>query len=354
MKTSLNPEEHQTIWEEIMRSPLDPDPEDKSATLRRLVPVIVASVVGLTLGYVLAGSAGGTDAGPELVAPASTTSTSPPPPPDPIFPPGYTATTEVGIKPLAAFIIDEDLFIVANSATRSDLDPVETNEFHIAEWILAGDGVENMASRAIQSDLAPGVRLVEFPGVASLPNSIPELLVREATEMVVRSGCNGCAATSVDMAEGEVSLGNPAIPYRHPEPLLVPVGNGINLSIDELHIAEEWGFAEWRVIDENDARVRVSLIVAFEGTDDPATVDTDPTALVPANRLGPNQQNPLAGSPGPFTRRGTQQLDRVGEILSEDNYPEGILLRWSVEWQHPVGDPVSLLIADIPDLGSFE
>jgi hypothetical protein len=253
---------------------------------------------------------------------------------------------------LAVFNRDDNLYVIVNSATRSDMDRKTTSEFHIAEWTLAGDGIEHIASRAIKSDFAPGVQLVEFPGVAALPASVPELRARQATDMVVRSGCNGCAATSVDMADGEMPIDGLDLPYSLTDPIFVPVGTGITVAIHSLEFGEEWGYAAWHVLDENDARLRVSLIIVFEGTDDPATEDVDPTLLVPASFQGLNQQNPIGRSPDPFTRAGSTSLDRVGEIMSADNQPDQILLRWSVEWQHPVGEPISLPLDDVADLGS--
>lgn len=334
-----------------MRSPLEPDPDD--APRRRWIPVAVSVVLGLVVGYVLGGSS--SDPPEEDAALESTTvATATPVEPDPIFPRGYTETNGVAVRPLASYEGGGNLYVVVSSATRSDLDRTMTNEFHVAEWILAGDGVDSAASRAIHSDFAPGIRLIEFPNITSVPISGAELQAREATEMVVRSGCNGCAATSVDMAQGEVVLDGAVLPYRNSEPLLVSVGSGINLSIDELHAAQEWGFAAWHLLEGSDARARVSLFVVFEGTDDPATDDDDPTMLIPSHEFGPNQQNAVAGNPGPFIKSGVQQLDRLGEILSLDNQPDRIVLRWNVEWQHPVGEPLSIAIDDLADLASLD
>lgn len=339
------------IWDELMRSPLDPDPSESSRWVDVVVPVALAIVVGLWLGVVVAN--GSTNASPTFAVESSTTSTTAPPPPEPIVPAGYAQTGSVGLKALAAFKRGDNLYLVVNSSTRSDLDRVETNEFHVAEWVLAGDGIEMTATRAIDSALAPGVRLVEFTGVNGIPVSVPELRVRQATEMVVRSGCNGCAATSVDSAAGEIALDGSGLPYSIDEPLIITVGTGINLVLDSLEITDEWGFAEWRVVDDNDARLRVNLVVVFEGTDDPATEQLDPTLLVPLHYIGPSQQNPVAANPEPFSRDGSVRLDRVGEIMTEQNRPEQIILQWDVEWQHPVGDPITLPLDAVVDLGSI-
>ncbi len=353
MSTPATPEQDAAFWEEIMRSPLDPDPDENRPSYLWLPAIIAAAVVGLLLGLALGGPNQATPAASDGEE-STTTTSDPPPPPDPILPPGYAGSDEVGLRPLASYTDGGSLYLIVSSATRSDLDRTEIGELHIADWTMAGDGVENVASRAIQSNLAPGVRLVEFPGVAALPLSDPELLVREATEMTVRTSCNGCAATSVDRAEGEVVLEDAVLPYSSLEPLVIEVGSGIQLSIDEVIATDEWGFATWHLVDDTEARTRVSLVIAFEGTDDPASEEVDPTLLVPARLMGPTPQNAIAGEPGAFTRNGSEQLDRVGEILSDENRPEQIVLRWVVEWQRPVGDPVLLSLEDTADLGSTE
>ena len=338
------------VWDELMRSPLDPDPDESSGWLDALVPIALAIMFGLGLGLVLTN--GSADSTTTLAVQPSTTSTTAPLPPEPIVPAGYAEAGDIGLKALATFNRGDDLYLIVNSSTRSDLDRVETNEFHVAEWVLAGDGIEVVASRALDAAIAPGVRLVEFPGVNGLPISVPELRVRQATEMVVRTGCNGCGATSVDNATGEIVLDGFDLPYSIAEPVMIPVGTGISVVLDTLEITDEWGFAEWRVVADDDARLRVNLVVTFEGTDDPATEELDPTLLVPLHYFGPSQQNVVAANPEPFARSGSIRLDRAGEIMTEQNRPEQIVLQWDVEWQHPVGDPITLPLDGVIDLGS--
>jgi hypothetical protein len=343
----------ESIWDEIMRSPLEPDPDERRGLVATVAPMVLAIVVGLGLGFVLGGEGKAVSAATVAVA-STTTSTSEPPPPDPVVPDGYVDAEGVGLRALATFNRDDSLYVVVNSAARSDQDPLETGEFHVAEWVLAGDGIERTAFRAIESDFAPGVRLVEFPGVTALPVSVPELRIRQATDMVARTGCDGCGAFSADATDGVVPLDGVAPPFSLGEPLLIPVGLGINLSIDELDLGDEWGYARWHVLDQNDARLRVTLTVVFEGTDDPATEDVDATMLVSSAFRGANQQNPVTPNPDPFTREGTLSLDRVGEILTADNQPAGMVLHWGVEWQHPVGDPITLPLENVTDLGSID
>jgi hypothetical protein len=342
----------ETIWDELMRSPLDPDPDDEGNILGALVAVGLAAVIGVVLGLTVGG--GETTPAPTLAIEATTTSTTEPPPVAPIVPSGYTEIDGIGISALASFSRDGNLYIVVNSTARSDQDRSDTDELHIAEWVLAGDGVEVTASRAFQTELTPGVRLVEFPGISSLPVAAPELLVRRATEMEVRSGCDGCAATSVDSVDGEIAFDGLERPYAITEPLVVAIGRGIVLSIDELQITDEWGYAAWHAVDETNATLRVSLIISFEGTDDPATEEVDPTLLVPPHLLGFGPGQTVHGNPDPFSRSGWMGLDRTGEIITSDNQPERIVLRWAVEWQHPVGEQIALPLDNITDLRTID
>ena len=130
------------------------------------------------------------------------------------------------------------------------------------------------------------------------------------------------------------------------------MGTGIALSLDQLQLSNEWGYAEWHAIDTNDARLRVALTVVLEGTDDPATDAVDPTQLVSFLRHNVSQQNPVAANPDPFARTGSVRLDRIGEIITALNKPEQLILHWHVEWQHPVGNQITLPLDSIVDLGS--
>ena len=337
------------IWDEIMRSPLDPDPDEPERRLGALGLIPLAAAMGIVVGFLVGN---GEDPPPPSAAPMTTT-TAAPAAPDPVVPRGYVETEGVGLKAVAVFSTDDDLYLVVNTAIRNDLDRTDTNEFHVAEWVLVGDGIELSARRALQSSFSPGVRLVHFEGITELPVSLPRLLARKATEMTVRAGCNGCGAVSVDLAEGELLLDGLELPLTVETPLLIPVGTGITLSIDALQVAEEWGHLEWHVIDDNDARLRVSATIEFAGTDDPGTDDVDPTLLVPPHLVGVNPQNPVSSNAGPFARHGVVRLDRLGEILTADNQPEQIVLRWSIVWQHPVGEPSEIPLVDINDLGAL-
>ncbi len=344
----------ESIWEELARSPLDPDPSESPSPLDWIIPVAIAGIAGLLIGVFVLGSNRADTTTTTVEAATTTTTTTQPPEPDPEVPTGYVDIDGVGLSAVAAYSRGDNLYVVVNEATRSDHDPIETNSFHSSDWVLAGDGVELTATRAIESTLAPGVKAIEFAGVAALPESEPSLVVRQASAMVVRTGCQGCGAQSVAEASGEVALEGLDRPFALSEPLLIDIGSGITLAIDHLEFTDEWGYAQWHVADENQARIRADIRVVFEGTDDPAFDGENPTQLIPENLFGSSQQNPTTANPQSFTRAGSLVLDRVGELISDVNSPTGLLLTWSVEWQHPVGEPITLSLANITDLGTIE
>ncbi len=345
----------ESIWEELARSPLDPDPTEESTILAKLVPLGIAVVAGLLLGlFVLGGGDGHAETTTTVVAITTSSTTTILPDPDPEVPQGYVDVAGVGITAVAAYSRGGNLYVVVNEATRSDRTPQETGGFHASHWALQGDGIEISAARAIESSLAPGVKVIEFPGVTSLPAADPNLIVRQASEMVVRTGCQGCGASSSNEASGEVALEGLERPYELAEPLMIDVGGAITMSVDHLQFTDDWGYVEWHIIDENDGRVRADIRIIFAGTDDPAVEGTNPTQLIPENRFRASQQNPTMANPQSFTRDGELLLDRVGELISAENVPTMLLLQWTVEWQHPIGEPISLSLADITDHGIID
>ena len=75
---------------------------------------------------------------------------------------------------------------------------------------------------------------------------------------------------------------------------------------------------------------------------------------MPVHLFGTSQQNPAPANPQSFTRNGTLQLERVGELIAEENQPGSLVLSWSVEWQHPVGEQVELPVGEDIYLGTVD
>ncbi len=342
----------ESIWEELARSPLDPDPNERPMRFPPVIAFVAAAVAGLAIGAFALGK-GGTAETTTTVAAATTTTTAAPDP-SPEVPDGYIDADGVGLRPVAAFSRDGNLYVIVNESVRSDLVPADTGSFHSADWVLTGDGRDVRATRSIESALAPGMTTVEFADVTSIPGSDPALIVRRGTEMVARTGCQGCGAISVNEAAGEFLLEGIDRPYLLQEPVLIDVGGGLTVSVDTLEFTDEWGWIEWHVIDENEGRIRADIRVVFDGTDDPALDGVNPTQLIAESLFQSSQQNPAMANPQAFTRSGAQLLDRVGELISEENAATALLLRWSIEWQHPVGEEIVVPIDTIADLGIID
>lgn len=343
-----------TTWDELLRSPLDPDPNKKTLSLGWFLPTVLAVLAGLAVGFLLGETGSGASVPTSIGTLNLTTTVTTPPIPDPILPAGYTDVGAVGLKAVASYSDGESLLVVITQAVRSDKNTAETDSLHFAKWTLVGDGYDLDAVRSISSIVAPGTRTVVFPGLNAIPSANPHLVVRQATPMQARTGCNGCAAVSQDINSGEVALEQLTRPLAINNPLLINVGDGITLSLDELNITDEWGYSKWHLIDNNDAIARVSLVVRFDGTDDPAVNGSNPTRLVPAHLFGISQQRPLTTNPESFVRSGSVSLDRIGEPISEENQPGLLVLEWTVEWQHPVGDPITIPLSDLTDFGIID
>jgi hypothetical protein len=341
------------IWEELMRSPLDPDPGDEVPFSAQLALVALLVVSGFVVGRVIFARSDDVRPADRPVATATTTAdTTPAAEPDPIFPDGYVDVDGIGIVPIAVFSRDGNLYVVVNEATRSDQEPADTDGFHDGDWVLAGDERTVTATRAIRSPLAPGVMTIEFTGISELPSVGASLIVRRGTEMAVRAGCQGCAAVSTHEASGDITLDGLEIPYELDSPMLIDAGSGIVFSVDQLEFTDEWGYAEWHIVGDNEQRLRTQLRVVFEGTDDPDVAGTQTTQLVPVNLITTYQQNPTTANTEPFTRSGFSLLDRAGNLLNGDNKPTSLALSWSIEWLAPVGAPVALPLSAVVNLGA--
>lgn len=342
------------LWDELLRSPLDPDPNALPSQVPGVVLVVVAAVVGLALGLTAFPHDNAADVTPSTATPTTTTTTTLLPDPDPIVSPGYVDVDGLAFRPAVAYVREGNLYLVVSQTTRSDLNATETRAFHAADWTLDLEGRQVVATREITSPMAPGFVTLEFAGESDIPEPSARILVRRASEMVVRTGCQGCAAVSAHEAHGEIVLPSVARPFTLDAPMLIEVGPDITLAIDRLEFTDEWGYGEWHVINENAARIRPELRVTFTGTDDPAIEGTQPTQLIPTHMLGTNQQSPTTANSQPFARSGTVELDRRGELVSEANAPSSLVLEWTVEWIHPLGEPVELTIDGTADLGVLE
>ena len=141
------------LWEELVRSPLDPDPNEVPRSLPWFVPIAIAGLGGLLVGFI--GFGGADDpptSAPPTTIPATTLAVEEP---DPVVPDGYVEVSGVGLRALASYSSNGNLYIVLNEAARSDLDPTETGSFHGAVWELEGDGTSVTASQSLRSRRVP-------------------------------------------------------------------------------------------------------------------------------------------------------------------------------------------------------
>ncbi len=342
-----------TLWEELLRSPLDPDREPGRRTPRtaQLATLFILAIVGFMAGrLVFAGR--DENASSALDDSSLTTSvTSPPATAGPILPPGFTEIDGVGIAPIATYSRSGNLYVIIAQAVRSDESAPETDAFHAGSWSLSGPGGQVAATRSIETSLAPGIQTLEFPGITTMPADA-RLNVRPGTEMVVPPDCQDCGVASVNEISGDVPLEGTQLPYDLASPLLIDAGSGITVSIDQLEFTGDWGTAAWHVVADGEVGVRLDLVVTFVGT---ATDDEETDTSLISTRLTPvNPQNPTVANTQPFSRAGATTFDRIGGLISGENPPTELLLHWDVQWEAPVGASVAVPAAGILDLGAVD
>ena len=326
-------------WDELVRSPLEPDTEEAPRSpASAWVVVLIAAIVGFSVGAVV-GIDGGSGQ-PEAVGLSGTATTARPVAPDPVAPSGYVPVGETSLGVIGSFGADEHTYVIVGEAALSSAEPGATPAFGAGRWALVDgdDAIETAVE--IVDPIAPGMRLLDFPLDESASDG--SLVVWQGTAIETRDGCSGCGSWSIDRADGDSLVEVSGLPTVIPGMLTVELGQGLELQIGDLTAAAEWGYTEWVLTGDTAATARVAVEVTFVGTDDPSAAGDNPTRLVPYDRA-PIQYG--VGHPRtapPFARAGSIRLTRVGEPIGGDNDPTGLAVSWSVEWIHPVGEPVPL------------
>lgn len=332
-------------WAELLRSPLDPDPERGDARTRNVswrlaVLVLVAGVVAG--GVFAAWRAGRASAAAETTttsAGATTSIPAAPAPAEPSLPDGYVEVVDgVGIRPLGWYRSQGGLFVVVSTAVRTDFDPLETEALRQGSWALVDEGRVVEYARQVWDQPALGVTAVEFIGVSQLPEAMRfAAVVDRHIETVTLPPLEG-------------------YPVETAGPFNFTLEHDLDLVVDSVTAAEGWASVEWHVAggEDESARASVGAIALLAGTDDPGTPgDVDPTLLVSSHLAPPYPfQLHVAPTPG-FTYAGIEQLLRVREPLGQDNWPTGVEVDLAVDVIFPgEGDStiVEFSLVDLPEL----
>ncbi len=321
-------------WDELVRSPLDPDKEEETRRpISTWVVVLIAAVVGLSVGAVV-GHAGGSGQ-PEAVGVSGTSTTV-----LPVAPDGYVPVGDTSLGVIGSFGVDGHAYVIVGEAALSSADPGATPAFGAGRWaIVDGDDAIETALEIVDP-IAPGMRLLDFP-VDERASDAP-LAVWRGTAVETRDGCNGCGSGSADRTEGEALFEIAGLPTVIPGMGTIELGQGFEVQIGDLTAAEEWGYAEWALTGDTATTARVAVEVTFVGTDDPSAEGDNPTRLVPYDRAPIQYGVGHQRTAPPFARGGSIRLTRVGEPIGGGNQPTAIGVSWSVEWIHPVGEPIPL------------
>ncbi|HSJ72460.1 MAG TPA: hypothetical protein VLA29_12530 [Acidimicrobiia bacterium] len=301
-------------YRDLLRSPYDPDPDDGAGRSGEgdselpWVPAVVAAALGAFL--VGAFVVYAVVAGPvedEVLVDESTTTTQAVPVQATEVPDGFVAITdEIGARVVSVDTSAHAITVAVSTAVAGTLDPAEVEPLHVAYWVLDdGDTADaNPMVRQYEIIGSLGNVTVDFPPQASLrePEIIPYLASGETTSHTL--------TLELDASVPQVLGG-----------MMIDFGNGRVVVIDELTIADGWGWVAWSTL--GDAVAMVDVIVTFEGTDDPGSDMIDPTRLASAHLqtpgfFGAQVPPPLYG----FT--GSASLVRAGEPLSSVNSPTAI------------------------------
>ncbi|MCB1247036.1 MAG: hypothetical protein KDB69_07220, partial [Acidimicrobiia bacterium] len=185
-------------------------------------------------------------------------------------------------------------------------------------------GSQLSATRAITAVLTPGVRLIEFPGVAS---SAPITLVEGVSPVV-----NTLERTlAVPLAGGPIGPPFEGLPYESHEPNRIALTDDASLVIDDVVVDDDWGLITWSVESDRDIVVQPEFFIEYEGSD----TDGNLALLVPSHSLGPRfGQSQPPSEPG-FATAGIAQLSRLGPHITDSNPPTGLALYWNIRWTEP-------------------
>lgn len=300
-------------YRDLLRSPYDPEPVDgvgmkgEGESDLPWMPAVVAAALGAFLvgAFVVYSVVTGPVEDEVLVEESTTTTTQAVPVQATEVPDGFVAITdEIGARVVSTDTSAHAITVAVSTAVAGTLDPGEVEPLDVAYWVLDdGDVAEDIPmvrQYAIIGSL--GNVTVDFPPQASLrePEIIPYLSSGETTSHTL--------TLELDANVPQVLGG-----------MMIDFGDGRVVVIDELTIADGWGWVEWSTL--GDAVALVDVTVTFEGTDDPGSDIIDPTRIASAHTpgfFGVQVPPPLYG----FT--GSASLVRVGEPLSSMNSPTAI------------------------------
>lgn len=323
----------ENVWNELTSSPYDQNKEERprrqsSSALRIGIGVVVSIALGALVGWTVAPTDGGDEA---TSAPTTVTSTTLPVLTGPGFLAGYEPLDETAFGPITQFVSGDRTYVAVVEVVRSDGDRLETAPHPVASYEIDAGGNRLTSSRSITAVLAPGVRLIEFPGLAE-PN---EVLARAGT---ARESVDLPRDLAIPIAGGEIGEPFDGFPFVASDESRIALTDDAAIVITSVIVSEDWGLISWYVDGPDGVVATTEFAIEFER----ATDSTDLTVLIPSHSQGPRFGQSQPSSPPGLAPASTEQMVRTGPHITDDNPVVGLSMWWHIEWSAPTAETVTV------------
>lgn len=216
---------------EILRSPLDPDPDDPGP--RHWPATILAFLAGGFIALLSMNAVLGSPEPPVATMPPETTDPLPrvvaaPTP----YPDDYTAiSNDVAVRAEAPVVEEERVLVPLTMVVRRGADPTAVSRPLGGRWELRSERGVLQSQRLVFDPSLPGVLSVEFGPVAG---PLPDEIV-----MVER--------WDAEAASARVELPWPGIPFESDQPVSIDLGQGVEAVLTRVELGNLLGQVRWEL-----------------------------------------------------------------------------------------------------------
>lgn len=335
-------------WGELITSPYDADPKEPLSMWRIVAIYVVAAVVGIGAGWLVSQLGGEEVAALSTTSTEAVTTTTVPRVLHPIFLDGFTETGASAVRPVLHFQHDGRRYVAVSEIIRSDGDRATVGPLVTGRWAMGEAAAAVVANREITAVMSPGIRLVEFDGVANADL----IQVWRGTTPDEQTSCVGCFTGEPDGSEGDIEIDLADLPLVLTEAISSELDRGLSFVVDTLAIDMDWGYADWHAVGDEDATLSLDIIVVFPGTGSEDAGSPDPAQLLAAHHLGPTFGQSQAAVLASPTRAGGVELYRRGPPITSENHPSTAVVRWLATWTYPVNEALEFAMPPVLDLDS--
>ena len=332
-------------WDAILESPYE-DRGDRRNTegrsiVRLVATIVVASAIGGASGWVMANAGGDSEpiAGSTTTTFDATTTTSVTSVSDAGFLVGYTPVGDTAYRAIGSFQTLGKTYIVVSEVVGVNTDRTTVTRVSVGTWDLETDEGIVPVARDIRAALSPGLSLLEFETTATATG----LRLVPAGETMTAASCTRCEVPISDTSDGDIDLGERPLPTAIEDPgLAFQLDSDVALVVDKIDLAEDWGLVSWETESTAGGRASVDFFVTYVGSAE-AGSEFD-TSMAPEHQLPPRfGQSQTLVPPEPATA-GVSRLARFGPPVAAEADTVRMILRWTVTWVFPEGDPILILL----------